>query len=857
MKNELTSKLVIALLLLFATLFTNYTEAKNPILENRSDETKTLTEELVSGNLRLGLYLEEDDKYSINFTFGDNEYKTFKPDYPVYLEIRSRELAGQYDSYQKEGNELTCISNLTSTRGSVFRITDRYIAVGNNNIELERNVEILTAGANDNYFNSIFGIQASYGSLTDNEYFIPGAWYKNNFDPEAKLPSHLPQAADEDFLYREDRIPLPMVMVRNINSKDVITIIHKDSENTTVMADNQNMSVNKDYKYGALGIIQNENTIHQTFIYPGNEKTTASRNGIRFHPVEEGIDHQYKLRISFSNAENYSVAIADAWENAFSLYNPTIYPVDLKNTYDGVIETLLTYYVPSVEQGGTRDAPGFPFQVSLTTFEPLGIDYQMGFVGMQIATAYYLLREGLEKNDASIQEKGEAVLNFWANNCLTSAGFPKTWYDPGVNGATGSFRDYNNLRTCTGGMEGLVTAWCFAKKNGLDKPNWIDAGKRFGDWMVNNQNEDGSFYYSYNQNLVINGKHPVRNNNKYLTICAVRYLVELYIATGEESYREAALKAGEFCWTNIHEKYHYLACVVDNPETIDSESGQMAMNGFLSLYDLTKDNKWLTAAEQAAIYNETWVYSFEIPVENNRTTKTSFPKDRSIVGQHLIAIGHAAADLGFAWSSFAYYRLYLETGNEHYLQVARMSAHNSKQSMNWDQSIFPGRPKGLQLEAFPVTLPRRTGGVMTTLNWNYAAHLDPMFRFKDAFGTPDMEEVEQMPLERRLYLADTYSDVQSSDYGQRAPDGIFQDKMTGNVIVYPNPVNENTDLFLRIPENIQETINVEIYNTLGSLIKKCTIDKFKNSILMNIPKGTYICTLKNDEFYSVNTVLVK
>ena len=106
-------------------------------------------------------------------------------------------------------------------------------------------------------------------------------------------------------------------------------------------------------------------------------------------------------------------------------------------------------------------------------------------------------------------------------------------------------------------------------------------------------------------------------------------------------------------------------------------------------------------------------------MRSDRTENTSFPKDRSIVGQQRIAIGHAAADLGFALrSSFAYYRLYLETGNEHYLHVARIAAHDTKQSMNWDGSLYPGQAKGLQLEAFGVTIPRRMNGVMTTLNWN-------------------------------------------------------------------------------------------------------------------------------------------
>ena len=85
--------------------------------------------------------------------------------------------------------------------------------------------------------------------------------------------------------------------------------------------------------------------------------------------------------------------------------------------------------------------------------------------------------------------------------------------------------------------------------------------------------------------------------------------MELYIATNDERYKTAALKAAEFSYANIHERYLYVACVVDNPQTIDSESGQQSINGFLAIYDLTKDPKWLAAAEQAATYTESWSYS--------------------------------------------------------------------------------------------------------------------------------------------------------------------------------------------------------------------------------------------------------
>ncbi|MEA4851636.1 MAG: T9SS type A sorting domain-containing protein [Paludibacter sp.] len=814
---------------------------------------------LFSGNAKINVVKVSIAHYKLEFYFNGVLCPTLDADNPIYLEVAGQKFSGKYSSFSQNGDTLFCSSVLTTSNGTQFSVEDKYISHGSEKIELQRNLNIIKGVLSDRYFNSLFGFQVATNSqLTDNEYFVPGVWYKGNFETECNLPATCPKSTDSCFYYREDRITLPLVMFRNKLSGKVVSLVHKDSDPETVMADDYSTLISANYQFGALGIKQINNTTYETFIYPGSEGTRTGGKGARSHPVRTGITQQYNLMISFSKTDDYASALKQTWDDAFSLYNPKIYNVDIPTCYDGLIETLIKYYVPNIEQGGIRDAPGFPFQVSLNDFLPIGIDYQMGFVGMQIPTGYYVYRYGIENNNPVSKADGEAILNFWANNSLSSLGYPRTWYNPGLNGASGSFRSGSDIRVCTGGMEGLLSAWCFAKKNNISKSYWLKACTRFGDWLVNNQNVDGSFYFSYNHDAIINGKHPVTDYNKYLTICTVRYLTELYIATNNSAYKDAALKAGEFCYTNIHQNYHYIACVIDNPHSYDSESGQMAMNGFLSLYDLTNDTKWLTAAEQAAKYTETWVYSFEIPVENDRTTATSFPRDRSIVGQHLIAISHAAADLGFAWSVFTFYQLYLETGNEHYLQVARMSAHNSKQSMNWDQSLYPGEARGLQLEAFPVMIPRRSNGVETTLNWNYAAHLDPMFRFKDAFGTPDVEAVYSMPKAEQLRLLNIYKKVQSSNYGQNDINGL-ESSIAESIKIYPNPAGKDEKITIEFSSG--NNANLEIYNVDGTKIygEQHVLSPL---ILINKKKiwmqpGQYLVRIAGEHFISNRKLIIK
>ena len=87
----------------------------------------------------------------------------------------------------------------------------------------------------------------------------------------------------------------------------------------------------------------------------------------------------------------------------------------------------------------------------------------------------------------------------------------------------------------------------------------------------------------------------MRMDSKANTISAVRFLVQLYLVTGDERYREAALKAGEWSYQNVYLNMEYRGSTCDNTDIIDNESGIYAMFGFMSLYDLTGEQKWLEA----------------------------------------------------------------------------------------------------------------------------------------------------------------------------------------------------------------------------------------------------------------------
>ena len=680
---------------------------------------------------------------------------------PMLLEVNGTKLRGCYEKILTGGGQLACEGELRGPHGTRFVFHDQYRAVAGDAFELTRSVEVREPQAGDISFNSAFGMRlGEEARFEEQEVFVPGIWYRGNFS--TRIPGDLAASPnDTDYFFREDRLPLPLISARDSRTGATITLSHLEAEPTTFLGDHGlKRVIDGRMQFGSVGMSRRPH-ITLMFIFPGSEgeKNRVPRENhlgwaLRSHPVRTDVSHHYKLMLRAAKTPSYPDAVEHAWKGAFERYQPRLRNVDLPKAFHGLIDTLDHY---AVTKADGYDAPGFPFSVLLPEGQARAYNYQMGFVGRQLPNAFFLLHEGIEQNRQDWLGKGEAIVDFWADECQRSDGLPQTWYDPSRDPKVrGRWRTSDNkhggtaLRVAATGMEGMLAAWTKIRASGRDKPKWLDACRKFGDWLAANQNADGSYYLAYGLESSGGRRNPTESS-KATTANSIRFLVLLSQATQDARYRQAAIRAGEYCLRHVHDDYHYAGSVIDNPVTLDRESGQEALAAFLALRDLTKETKWLDAAIQAARYAETWMYAYEVPAVPGGFN--AFPSDRSIVGQTLIATGQSGADLGLAFSAFDYYRLYLFTGDAHFLTVAKLLVHNTKQALNWDGTLYPGKPRGLQLEAFSVTMPRRRG-VLECLSWNYAAHLDPLIRLKDRFGEIDIDVIERRPLAERRTLND-------------------------------------------------------------------------------------------------------
>lgn len=707
----------------------------------------SVAEELMSGEAILSVR-----KNGLSLKVKNTEYQVLNSPHTVTLEVNVMTLNGDYSEIIREENELICLSELRSENGTVFSVRDVFAPDIADHFRMDREVSVKAIGAKDEYFNSYFGLTSKENkTINDFEFFVPGIWYKDNKClKEGFLASDY---SDNYFYFREDRLPLPVVSAREKASGLAIDLIHLNANPETFYGENgQDRIVDDRMQFGSLGFTETDkNTI--LFVFPGIEgekNYIAGRRdrrtdyfAYRSHPVKVGVRHAYSLAFGFNQIDNFPSLVETVWKQAWNKYNPPVHKADVRDAYNASMEVLDNYLE------NVNGAPGFPFSVYLPNGIARAYNYQMGFIGFQISNAAFLLRKGLESKNKDYVRRASEVIDFWVNNSPTETGLPKAWADAYVDRKP-AWRAYQSyMRVIGGGMEGVMGAWSIMKKHGVNRADWLNYGKQCADWLVRNQESDGSFFIRYRWET---GKPD--GDSKYTTTNVIRFLIEMYKATNNKKYLKTALKAGKFSYDFIHNDYLYVGGVIDNPNVKDRESGQMAIYAFLCLYDVTGDNKWKEAAVQAARYTETFMFSYKVPMAVNDTL-TDFPKHRDVIGQTVIATGHSGIDNGLAFSSFQYYRLYLLTGDAHFLHVARVIQNNTLQIMDLDGKMGY-KYRGLLTECFSPQS-NRGHSVRQQLPWDQAAILDPMHRFMDAFDEWDIDVIEQWPMAKRMQMINKYA----------------------------------------------------------------------------------------------------
>jgi hypothetical protein len=504
----------------------------------------------------------------------------------------------------------------------------------------------------------------------------------------------------------------------------------------------------------------------------------------RYNPVKEGFTQNYQVGFRLSKGESFNSMVRDAWRWAWESLKPKVTPVDIEAARRAMIDHLADHVlvagdmagvgflydavtgkpgsyrrtttpVPAVQANAPLQQTGsgqttpnrpqnaMPGRNNLTPeaalemqnfARTLGVDLDtranelvlwpkiiMGFVAKGIESADQLLLEG----DRDKGPRGQKMRNLglmMINSFVRIVPMAPP-AGTGFNLMTGKpdcqTTGIVTIREPSEDIRTLIDVIRREKKMGREHPEWMAWCKQFGDWLVPQQRADGSFPRSWNA-----GSGTAREESGTSSCIPVPLLVKLSEETGDKKYLDCAIRAASYTWDTYGCRGIFIGGATDNPNVTDKEAGMLALEGYLILYENTKDPKWLECAKAAANFAESWIWIWNVPMPADADeANLGWKPGVSTIGVNGITARGSGVDQYMAWSVPAYAKMYKYTNDEHYLDVTRILLLNTKAML-----AIPGRTydllgPGWQQENWSMGRNRGNGSHRSWLPWVSVNHL--------------------------------------------------------------------------------------------------------------------------------------
>lgn len=625
-----------------------------------------------------------------------------------------------------------------------FGFTDRWTIV-DDTLRLHREVSVrgnAPGGFNSIIVMRIFGAQP----WPKMEWFVPGAIYGNSdhLRDNSFGAANYYKPGNYTVWIREDRLPAPLIATRLPNGASV-AVLDSSPDGATNSADGLSFTLkpiaSEDFRFGSIIAEERPAATGIGFAFPGSEGTlTYGPKGqahetaavqlwrYRFSPLKDRFVHRYEVSFRLTTARDTNDLIVSNWRWAWRTLKPQLNPQPIEVLRRCLVDVLMENYVEKDGRAGER----FVIASEANPKKPASDDTKiiLGFLGYSIGAAEMMLVEA-DRNPGSprsqmLRQAAERIITTFLRlpvNPPVAEGFVLSSGDYAVSQRpiTKPLTDEADifLRSFCDDMKSLMRAYEREQRAGRQHPEWLAWVRKFGDWLLTQEKPGGGFPRSWH---ALTGR--LFDGSPTGTFNVIPFYAQLYKNTRYKSYLDAALRAGEFAWNCGHARARFTGGTIDNPDVIDKEAATISLEGYLALYNITRDKKWLERSRVAADVAETWMYIWNIPMPSDATQdKIHWPIGQSTVGMQLVATGHTGADAYMAWDVESYARLSRETGDPHYMEVARILLHNTKTMVGRPGDNRGTRGPGWQQEHCWLDLPRGKGRHRAWLPWVTVSHL--------------------------------------------------------------------------------------------------------------------------------------
>jgi hypothetical protein len=669
--------------------------------------------------------------------------------FPVVVTVEQdgvrREQRFAYSSAGCTGGRLTGSVVIEPVAGATLNVVDTWSPT-HYGAELSRSVRV-SGTARASFATAVSLAPARAGGWCDVEPFAPGVAYGNTEPvPELALASAaMRRSGVETVLIRQDRLTAPAFALRYPDG-GWVGVLDPAPDGATVAADGiaadgGESLCDERMRFLSLGArAVRPAGLELLACYPGTEgEHTYSSGGLplqqvrawrhRSHPLRDGLVQRYHAGFAAGAAATFPAFRDDVWRLAWSLLAPEVAPADMDAVVDRSAEVLASQVI---ERHGIT---GVRLESDAVTGVRQDEDNSavMGFVGANTDAGYALLRIGDSRGGAAGRRYrflGESILDSFARLPMSPPA------GEGFDMDSGDITTYRRYRgrpavyaraLAEGGQAALHAVDWERRRHSAGRPRWLDWAASIGDWLVAQQDPGGAIPRAWEA-----GTGTVLDPSATAGYVVVPFLLTLHRFRTGAGYRQAALRAAEWSWSQGGVTGAFAGATLDNPDVIDKEGAILSAEAYLAAFDSTGDRRGLARAIEAARAAETWIYIWNVPMPVDADDRLLHWKpDVPTTGHQLIATGVSMTDGFLAANAAVFARLFQETGDGHWLDLARMVTHGTTTMLALEGRTFDLRGPGWQQEHWSFS-PRRGFGLNRRwLPWVPVAHIRGVHRMED------------------------------------------------------------------------------------------------------------------------------
>lgn len=407
---------------------------------------------------------------------------------------------------------------------------------------------------------------------------------------------------------------------------------------------------------------------------------------------------------------------------------------------------------------------GSQWHYSMTAYLKTVNRYEISWVGQSASMANAMLKNYLETGDKESLQMGLEAHDAWIKYGTAPCGIlesridrdpwrakefppdfmPDLWklgecqyesqrafagrkFRRGADGLIALTIDACNLG---GAADAYFEAYDLARECGYDKPEYLKTAFDICEFAMKYQSPEGGFVKNWTE------EGAVIKKDGTVGCFLVLPLITAYNRTKEEKYLDSAKRAFDYYYGALEKDGYTTAGALDT-YCIDKESSSPMLRDALALYDVTKDQKYVTAAENIAWYLSTWIMHYTIVYpEDSLIAKMPYDTFASTS----VSTAHQALDQYALRDVISFKRLAELTGNVQWKEKAAALWANANQGISDGTMYLNGRlrPAGSQDEAvFHTRWGRHGVGPFRPSQWLPA--WPTAFRMEDLRWSDDWE----------------------------------------------------------------------------------------------------------------------